>query len=98
MNNNSEYCFVVGLEETYTDVGLYEFKIFLNKDRFKNAKFIDIKMFCPDRNLMDFEYEYWGRKIVCSFAVEEHTKNGVCVVRVDYKKKYLKSFSCWVIK
>lgn len=93
---------VYGIRETYHELGKYEFKIVLSPKYFKNGHTSEILFVDSDGKPMKSSVENWGRKINCSFVIDNTVSDGVSVVKIDLKDGKGKSItgrlSFWVIK
>lgn len=88
--------------ETYHMRGEYTFKIVLNPERFKSCHDARVVMYDPERQPMDLFIDRWGRKMKCTFIIDDRVSDGVCVVKIDLKDKgggnVEEILHCWVIK
>jgi hypothetical protein len=93
---------VFDLRETYHEFGEYSFKIVLNPEMFRDSHDSVVSMVDASGRQMDFETKRWGRKINCSFVIDESVADGVSAVYLDLvnnKGEIVKEFlSYWVIK
>jgi len=93
---------IFDLRQTYHEMGTYAFKIVLNPKIFKSSHESKIKLIDPDHNEVNLNVEKWGRKINCSFDIDESISNGVCLLEMgfisDKNKKINECLSFWVIK
>lgn len=93
---------VYNLRETYHELGKYDFKIVLNPKFFKNGHMSELKCVDSDRKNMKFSCEKWGRKINCSFIIDNDVSDGVSIVDMNLKdengKEYPGRITFWVIK
>ena len=93
---------VLNFRDTYHEIGEYDFKIILDKKKFKNGHDATIKMADAEKKDVSLDVKRWGRKINCHFSLSEKDPNGVYVVsfnaRDDKGNDVEKSFHCWVIK
>jgi len=93
---------VFDLRETYHELCEYSFKIVLNPKLFKNCHDVDVKILDANNDLMEVDVRRWGRKVNCTFVLNETIPDGVCVVRLraaaDSGKNVVEKFSFWVIK
>lgn len=93
---------LVDLRETYHEIGNFSFKIVLNPKLFKNSHDSEVYAFDPENRDFNLNIEKWGRKINCSFTIDDSTPNGVCVIKLklikDGGEEVEETFSFWVIK
>lgn len=93
---------VYGLRETYHELGTYEFKIVLNPRNFKNSHGSDITLVDSDAKPMKFIIKKWGRKISCTFTIDDSVADGVSVARLEMRDEkevvHAGRLSFWVIK
>lgn len=100
MKNDS---FVVyNLRETYHELGEYEFKIVLNPKFFKNGHDSTLLMIDSDGKKMRYSVETWGRKINCSFTIDDTVSDGVSIIDLIVKnssgKEHKERLTYWIIK
>lgn len=90
------------LRETYHELGEYEFKVVLHPRVFKNSHESSLSLVDSDGKPMSFVIKKWGRKINCSFTVDENVADGVSVARLEMRDErgeiHQGRFSFWVIK
>ncbi len=87
----------VGLHETYHQKGEYSFKIVFSQDKFHNCHDVSVEFIDPSGSAMSVDVKRWGRKMVCSFCIDDRVPDGVVAVRLTIgTKKVTRSF--WVIK
>lgn len=102
MFSSADKFVVYNLRETYHEVGDFEFKIVLNPKNFKSSHLSDVSMFNPDGKEMKATIKKWGRKIMCSFTIDQTVPDGVAVVKMNLKDEKDQSFpgrlTFWVIK
>jgi hypothetical protein len=94
---------VLGLDETYPELGEYEFKVALDPDRFQNSHHCDVHMIDSDGNPIKCVVRRWGRKMNCTFTIDPNVADGVSTILVSLKEDELASvitvrYSCWIIK
>jgi hypothetical protein len=91
-----------GLREIYHELGTYEFKIVLNPRFFTNSHLSEISFLNPDGGPMTCSVDKWGRKINCSFTVDDGIPDGVILVNmrlVDDKEQVTNHrLTLWVVK
>lgn len=88
---------IYDLCETYHSCGKHEFKILLDKS-FKNGHDISIKMLDPENNSIDVDVQIWGRKINCSFIIDDSLNEGVYVIKIKLDDLLNETIQYWVIK
>lgn len=76
---------VYNLRETYAELGEYEFKVVLNERYFKNSHLSELVVMDSDGKPIAFDLKKWGRKMNCTFLVEENTADGVAVARLSLR-------------
>lgn len=82
MSQDSSKDYVVyDLKEMYTEKGEFSFKIVLNPNVYKNSHSCEFRMKDSDGNEMKFDLKKWGRKIMCSFVIDDGVPDGVSVVQ-----------------
>lgn len=90
------------LRETYHELGEYEFKVVLHPKVFKNSHNSELSIVDSDGKPMKFTVKKWGRKINCTFLVDEAVADGVSVARLMMKDEkgetHQGRLSFWVIK
>lgn len=90
------------LRETYHELGSYEFKIVLDARFFKNGHLSELSCVDSDGKPMKFNVQKWGRKINCSFIVDNSVADGVSVVKMILKDddghEHSDRLSFWIIK
>jgi hypothetical protein len=92
---------VFNLRETYHELGKYDIKIVLNQDFFKSSHLSDISIWDSDRKLMNFDVKRWGRKINCSFVIDENVADGISTISmhlVGESNTFDELLQFWVIK
>lgn len=88
---------VIDLLGTYHEPGSYSFKVVLNPKRFNNGQDVVILMYDPECRTMPIDVKRWGRKLICSFVIDENVPNGVCVINIR-SESMDENLHCWVIK
>lgn len=90
------------LRETYHELGRYEFKIVLDPRTFKNAHLSEVAFRDSDGKTMKFDVQKWGRKINCTFIIDNSVPDGVSVVDMllkdDDGHEHEGRTTFWVIK
>lgn len=90
------------LRETYHELGNYDFKIVLDPRFFKNGHLSELACIDSDGRPMRFDVQKWGRKINCSFVIDQTVADGVSVVKMYLKDddghEHADRLSFWVIK
>lgn len=93
---------VYGLREIYYELGKYEFKIVLDPKRFTDGHESMISFIDSDGNTMKHSVRKWGRKLNCTFIVDEDTPDGVSSIDMNLKpdigQEMKKRLSIWIIK
>lgn len=94
---------VTGLRETYHELGEYEFKVVLDPERFDNSHHCGVEMLDSDGKPMRCSVRHWGRKMICSFAIDRDVTDGVSTILVRLRDDEASSsitvrYSMWVIK
>lgn len=92
----------IDLRETYHEKGEYSFKIVLNPSLFKNSLDCCLNMVDANGNAIKHDVKKWGRKVICTFNIDDKTANGISAAYVDLKDKDQKTYKellkFWVIK
>jgi len=90
----------VGLDNTYYMPGTYDFR-FIMGGLGSIVKSLDVEMLDPDRAPLSSSFRLWGKKVMCSFLIENTTPSGVCIFKIRASDNTGKSieaiFSPWVI-
>jgi hypothetical protein len=92
---------VYNLRETYHELGVYEFKVVLNQRFFKNSHDSDMTMVDSDGKPMAFSVKKWGRKMNCTFTIDNNVADGVASIRLFLAGKTQDPpvrLTLWVIK
>lgn len=94
---------IYNLRETYAEMGRFEFKVVLNPDVFKNGLESKVKFIDADQKEMKVDVKRWGRKINCTFIIDQNVPDGVVTVWLDLKDEGNPTpipgkASFWVIK
>lgn len=93
---------VYNLRETYHEVGEYEFKVVLNPKYFKNSHMSEVTIIDSDRKPIKFILKKWGRKINCTFTIDQNVPDGVShvelIMKDDHDNVTNEYFRFWVIK
>lgn len=93
---------VTNLLGTYAFLGEHEFKISLNPKKFKNSQSADVHLLDSDGRAIGYALKRWGRKIVCTFWLDENVSDGVAAVKLtlcDAKnRRHDHMLHFWVIK
>lgn len=93
---------VFDLKETYHELGQYTFKVVLNPSLFKDSHQSSVVMYDGSGKDMNFSLSKWGRKINCTFTLDNSVADGVCAVYltlVNDKGETVPEFlSFWCIK
>jgi hypothetical protein len=93
---------VYNLKETYHELGTYEFKVVLNPSNFKNGHESDVDFIDSDGKKMKFFVNRWGRKINCSFVIDDDVADGVSIVTIVLKDSFgvttNERLTFWVVK
>ena len=76
---------VYNLRETYHELGEYEFKVVLNPRSFRNSHLSEMALVDSDGKPMRFELKKWGRKMNCSFHIDEKVADGIAVAKLSLK-------------
>lgn len=102
MARSAEKFVVYNLRETYHELGKYEFKVVLNPRFFKNSHESNLELVDSDGRLMRYELNRWGRKLNCSFVIDETVADGVSRAKLSLKDDndnvHGGTISFWVIK
>jgi hypothetical protein len=93
---------VFNLRETYHELGEFEFKIVLNPRNFKNSHLSDLVVTDSSGQSMKYSIKKWGRKINCSFVIDQNSAEGRSHVKLslrDSKEQLVEGhLMFWVIK
>ena len=93
---------ILDFKRTYHEKGACDFRIVLNKEYFNNGHDISVDMIDPEGQHVAVDVKCWGRKINCSFTIDDDMPDGVCVLNIDLHNKKGKimreTLHCWVIK
>ncbi len=102
MSRNIEKFVVFNLRQTYHELGEYEFKVVLSPKFFKNSHSSEFSLVDSDGRKVPHIIKKWGRKVNCSFVIDEGVADGVAVVRLVCKDEKdqvdLCTFSFWIVK
>jgi hypothetical protein len=88
---------VYGLQENYIGLGDHVFKIVISP-RFKNGQDFKVVLLDSDSKQMQFDVNYWGRKLNVLFKVNKNTPDGLATAQVSRLNEQIGSFNFWVIK
>lgn len=93
---------VYNLRETYHEFGEYEFKVVLSPRHFKNSHVSEMTLVDSDGKPVRFELKKWGRKMNCTFFIDESVSDGIAVanliLRDDRENEVRGRVQFWVIK
>ena len=93
---------VYGLRETYPELGKYSFRVVLNPKVYSDCHESKMTMVDSDGTPMYFDVRKWGRKINCSFVIDEETADGVSSISLELKTDdgtwNRSRLSLWIIK
>lgn len=93
---------VYGLRETYAELGKYEFRVVLDPKRYSDCHESSLTIVDSDGKPMVYDVRRWGRKLNCSFVVNDATADGVSSVNMELKSNdgSIEKFrlSMWIIK
>lgn len=93
---------IYNLRETYAETGRFEFKVVLNPDIFKNGQESDVTLIDGDMKKVPVEVKRWGRKINCTFVINETVPDGVMTIWLklcdEGGQPVTGKASCWIIK
>lgn len=93
---------IYNLRETYAEKGTYEFKVVLNPDVFKNGHASEVRLVDSDMKTVPAEVRKWGRKINCSFTIDDSIPDGVISIWLHLRDEGGDTVNgkaiCWVIK
>lgn len=93
---------IYNLRDTYHEAGQYEFKIVLDPRRFKNGHLSEVTCVNSDGKNMTMDVQKWGRKVNCSFNIDESVPDGVSVLKMilkdDAGREVTGRATFWVIK
>lgn len=73
---------IYNLRETYHEPGRFDFKIVLDPKHFKNGHTSEVTLTNPDLKPMPVDVKTWGRKINCTFQIDDSVPDGVVTVNV----------------
>lgn len=99
MGRPAEKYVVYNLRETYHELGKYEFKVVLSPKFFKNSHECELLLQDSDGKPIRNEVQKWGRKINCSFVLDETVADGVsqALLKLSGDKGEVR-ITFWVIK
>lgn len=83
MKSFNEKISIIDLRETYHEMGDYSFKIILNPKHFKSSHESNVCLYSTTHDIMECDVKKWGRKINCSFKIDQFMQNGVCMIEMD---------------
>lgn len=93
---------VLGKQEVYHELGRYEFKLVLNPGDFKNGHGSKVSFIDSDGKEIKSETSIWGRKMNCSFFIDENVADGVATINLSLSDGESSSHDtqlrCWIIK
>lgn len=93
---------VYGLRETYAELGEYEFRVVLDPRTYSDCHESNLSIVDSDGNRMVHTLRRWGRKMNCSFVVDEETADGVSSINLELKSNdgsiNKSRLSMWIIK
>lgn len=93
---------VYGLRETYAELGEYEFRVVLDPKKYSDSHESTLSIVDSDGNRMPHNLRRWGRKMNCSFVVDEETADGVSSINLELKSNDGSvdkvRLSMWIIK
>lgn len=74
---------IYGLRETYHEQGTFEFKVVLGPRQFKSSHGSSVRVVDSDRKPVSVDIKRWGRKMICTFVIDEDVADGVATVELD---------------
>lgn len=93
---------VYNLRETYHELGSFEFKVVLDPRYFKNGHLSEVSLVDSDGRSLKYNVQKWGRKINCSFSLDQAVADGISTVKMvlrdDEGHEMAARASFWVIK
>lgn len=99
---NKKLYVVYNLRETYHEQGNFQFKIVLSPKFFRNGHDSNVFVVNADGKELQMTVEKWGRKINCSFAIDQRVPDGVSTIHMHLKDSRGKLHEArerfWVVK
>ena len=89
---------VYGLEETYPELGDFDFKIVLSPKFYKAETEFDVNVLDSDRKKIPFSLNKWGRKLNVKFTISPSVSDGVSIVILSKGNQEVGRLNFWVIK
>jgi hypothetical protein len=92
---------VYNLRETYHELGEYEFKVVVSPEHYKNSHQCVLHLVDSDGATMQYSVHRWGRKMNCTFKVDESVADGVAQVRMllsGSDGEFAHNLRFWVVK
>ncbi len=86
------------MQENYTELGEYRFKIVLNPRFYKNGHGVAVELKNSGGLPMSGDFQIWGRKVNMRFVVDASTPDGVAVARVVQGDREIGRLTFWIIK
>ncbi len=76
---------IYNIKETYHEQGDFSFKIVLDPRKFRNGHGSEVVCTNSDGKRLPMHVTNWGRKVNCSFKIDESVPDGVSVVDMNLK-------------
>jgi hypothetical protein len=99
---NKKLYVVYNLRETYHEQGDFQFKIVLSPKHFRNGHDSSVVVTNADGTPLNVVVEKWGRKINCSFSINDNVPDGVSTIKMSLRdsrgKLHEERERFWVIK
>jgi hypothetical protein len=89
---------VYGLEETYPELGEFDFKIVLSPKFYKAETEFDVSVVDSDKKKITFTLNKWGRKLNVKFSITPTVSDGVSTVIISRGNQEVGRLNFWVIK
>lgn len=89
---------VYGLEETYPELGTYNFKIVLHPRYYRSGEDFEVQLVDSDRQPMRYAVKKWGRKLNVEFDITERTSDGVAIATLVRNTQEVGRLNFWIIK